>query len=345
MSQPTLLPGLRRLWRDHHNLQVGTDPGRAVILEFPDPAVARILDLLDGSHSEREVVRAAADLGLEEQAVTDVLATLRGAGLVVGARALLPAGLAEPSRRQLATELASLALTGAGRPADALRRRAAARVVVQGHGRLAAPIAAALAGSGVGHVEPALSGRARLDEAAMGGMLPADAGRPRATATADAVTRMAPAADTRALRQTPPSFVVQAGLTRPAGLAALSFARRRVPHLAVDVRDGIALVGPLVAAPGTPCLNCVDLHRQDRDPVWPALAAQLSTGPEQAIPCSLTTALLATGYVVEDVLAFIDGRSPQTVGTTIEILGAGRERRRRWSAHPRCDCSRFRRSR
>jgi bacteriocin biosynthesis cyclodehydratase domain-containing protein len=343
MSRPTLLPGLRRLWRDQYHLQLGTDPGRAVVLEFADPAMARVLDLLDGSRTHRMIIRDALALGIPEPATDTLLDALTGAGLAVGAHTLLPSGLPEPVRRRLTTEVAALALRGAGPPAAALRRRANAHVLISGHGRLAAPLAAALAAAGVGHVDPALTGRARLDDAALGGLLPGDADRPRATAAADAVIRIAPATNVRSLRQGTATFVVQAGTHRPAGLAALTYARRGVPHLAIDVRDGTVIIGPLVPPGGSPCLNCLDLHRRDLDPDWPALAAQLSTGPESTQPCAVSTALLAVGFATDEVLTYLDGGSPQSIGTTIEILGAGRQRRRTWSPHPRCDCSRTRR--
>ena len=49
-----------------------------------------------------------------------------------------------------------------------------------------------------------------------------------------------------------------------------------VPHLPMRVRaTGASVVGPLVIPGRTSCLVCADLHRTDRDPVWPALAAQL----------------------------------------------------------------------
>ncbi len=107
-------------------------------------------------------------------------------------------------------------------------------MLVSGYGRLAVPIAAALAEAGVGHVDPAVSGRTRPEDAALGGLLPSDADRPRATAAADAVIRIAPATNLRPLRDGTATFVVQAGAHRPAGLAALAYAKRNVPHLAVD---------------------------------------------------------------------------------------------------------------
>jgi bacteriocin biosynthesis cyclodehydratase domain-containing protein len=337
-----LVPGLRRLWRDRQAVQFGTDPRRAVVVEFADPALARVLDLLDGSRTESRVLRDAAALGIPETATSALLEVLRDGGLTVDTHSLVPAGLPEPVRRLLAPEIAALALRGEGPPATALRRRAAARVLVTGYGRLAVPIATALALAGVGHLDPALSGRTRLDDAAPGGLLPADADRPRGTAAAEAVTRAAPGAGVRPLRDGTATFAVQVGAPRPAGLAAAAYGRRRIPHLAIDVRDGVAIVGPLVPPGGSPCLACVDLHRRDRDPAWPALSAQLATGPDGPPPCSVATLLAAVGYAVDEVLTYLDGGTPQTLGTTIEVAGPGRERRRTWTPHPVCDCARRR---
>jgi hypothetical protein len=345
MSRPTLLPGLRRLWRDERSLQIGTDPRHAVVLEFADPTTARALDLLDGTRTAKMIIQSATELGIPEEATRSLLDGLDDAGLVMGAHALLPSDLTEPVRRRLAIEGAALALRGPGHPwpAEALRRRAAAHVLISGYGRLAAPIAAALAQAGVGHLDPALSGQASLDDAAIGGLLPADAGRWRSTAAGEAVVRVAPSTNLRPLRDGTATFVVRAGMHRPAELAALSYATRGVPHLCVDLRDGVAIVGPLVPPAGSPCLNCIELHRRDRDPAWPALAAQLSTGPDPIQPCTVSTALIAVGYAVDEVLTFLDGGVPQTIGTTIEITGPGRERRRNWPIHRRCDCARKRR--
>ncbi len=346
MTRPTLLPGLRLLWRDKHHLQVGTDPERALVLEFPIPAVAQVLELLDGSRSEDKLHRDAAALGIPATATTDLLASLRVVGLVVGAHTLLPQQLPEPARRRLATELAGLALQPARdeadtpTPAQALRRRAAARVLVNGHSRLVVPIAVTLLAAGVGQVVPVLAGQATLADAAVGGLTPADATRSRAQAAVDALSRTVPGARVGALTPDRATFIVQAGQAQPARLAALAAARRRVPTLVVDVRDGVAVVGPLVPPSGSPCLHCLDLHRSDRDPGWPRLAAQLAGGADAALACTVTTALAATAYAAHEVLASLDGRRPETVGATVEISAPGRERRRRWPPHPRCDCAR-----
>lgn len=334
LPRPTLLPGLRRLWRGRHQLQLGVDPARAVVLELPDARVANLLELLDGTRSERSVVaEAAARYQIRQADARALLDTLREAGLVVGAQSLLPNNLPDPVRRRLAQEAAALALRGSEQPAtpaQLLRRRHAARVVIAGYGQLVAPVAVALARAGIGHV----SGKPVAEIASM-------------------IRQLAPGTGTGPLRRRDTTFVVQIGSTGPAVLTAAGYAHRRMPHLAVSVRDGTAVVGPLVPPAGSPCLNCIELHRQDRDPQWPLLAAQLASEPPGGTaggaggtaagtaagePCAATTALAAASIAANEVLSWLDGASPSTIGASIEVAAPGELRRRSWPAHPRCHC-------
>jgi bacteriocin biosynthesis cyclodehydratase domain-containing protein len=98
------------------------------------------------------------------------------------------------------------------------------------------------------------------------------------------------------------------------------------------------VVGPLVPPTGGPCLNCLDLHRRDRDPAWPELAAQLATPGRE--PCAATTLLSAAGLAAGEVLRWLDGETPATVGAIVEVAGPGETRRRSWPPHPRCHCFR-----
>src|SRR5262249_30489850 len=186
--RPVLLPAVRRLWRDPHRLQLGTDPGRAMILELADPACAELLDLLDGTRTETALLRAAVRRGVRAEDASAMLTALAEAGFVLDARSLHAPDLAEPIRRRLDAEAAALALEArrpAGRPrsdarpgagpqagrgvADTLRRRLAAQVLITGASHLAVPIAAILASAGVGHLDPALRGVTRLADAAPAG--------------------------------------------------------------------------------------------------------------------------------------------------------------------------------
>ena len=120
----------------------------------------------------------------------------------------------------------------------------------------------------------------------------------------------------------------------------------RLPHLPVRVRDGVGVVGPLVIPGVTCCLVCVDLHRTDHDPAWPALAAQL----RDVIGCAdrptvLATAALALGQV-QRVIAGVragDGGAgcppPSSFNTSWELdVTTTTLSARRWPRHPLCGC-------
>jgi ThiF family protein len=235
---------------------------------------------------------------------------------------------------------AGIGPTGIGldTPAQILRRRAAAHVVVAGRGRLGAGIAVALAEAGVGHVHPDQAGAVRRAELSGGPLRAADVGRPRAEAVADAVARAAPHAETHPVRRGAATLIIQLGHDQPVALLAASHARRRQPHLPVAIREGAAVIGPFVPPTGAPCLNCVDLHRRERDSGWPGLSAQF--GGAAAEPCGVATILAATAYATAEALAFLDGGAPETMGAAVEIAAAGRFRRRTWPPHPGCDCGR-----
>jgi hypothetical protein len=327
-------------------LQLGLDPARAVLVELPDPRAARILDLLDGGRPERVVLAEAAVDGVSADDARALLDALHAAGLVLSAPSLYPSSLPHAARRRLAGEVGALALQrqrdGAS-PAQVLRRRAAARVVLAGWGRLGAPIAVALAEAGVGHIHPDVAGAVDPAELAGAPLTAADIGRPRAAAVADAIRRAAPETGTRTVRRGSASLVVQLGHDQPVSLLAAGHARRRQAHLAVAIREGAAVIGPLVPAAGAPCLNCIDLHRRDRDPGWPELSGHLDRpAPE---PCAVATLLAATGYATAEALTYLDGGTPATLGAAVEITTAGRLRRRTWPPHPDCLCARPRRRR
>lgn len=121
----------------------------------------------------------------------------------------------------------------------------------------------------------------------------------------------------------------------------------KVPHLAVRVRDGTGLIGPLVLPGRTSCLRCADLHRSDRDEAWPAVAAQLRHAVGTADRATvLATAALALHQVDRVVKAVRDtgevgpaDAPPPTLDTTLEFdVATGSTTSRRWTRHPRCDC-------
>src|SRR4051794_41898923 len=96
LPRPTLLPGLPRVWRTPHPLQLGLDAAHAVLLDLPEPRAARLLDLLDGSRSERLALAQAGGLGMRPDEATALLDTLHAAGLVVPAARPFPPATPRP---------------------------------------------------------------------------------------------------------------------------------------------------------------------------------------------------------------------------------------------------------
>jgi hypothetical protein len=342
LPRPTLLPGIPRIWRTPRTLQLGLDPARALLLDLPDPRAAKLLDLLDGTLPERAILHRAADLGIPPDDARALLDSLHAAGFILPAQGFLPPSLPGTTRRRLTPEATALALDRADNrslrsPAQTLRRRASAKVVVAGRGRLAAPIAVALAEAGVGHVDPDLPGPVTEEDLPGGPLHAADIGLPRRAAVAAAVQRAAPGTETRQTRRGSAALTIQLGYDQPVALLAAAHANRRQPHLAVTIREGAAVIGPLVPPAGGPCLSCLDLHRGERDAGWPELTAQL--GPDALQPCTVATLLAATAYATAEALAFLDGATPETLGAAVEITAPGRFRRRSWPPHPACGCT------
>jgi bacteriocin biosynthesis cyclodehydratase domain-containing protein len=234
---------------------------------------------------------------------------------------------------------------GGRHPDVVLSRRRHTAVVVYGAGRVGVPLAALLGAAGIGHVHLVDRGWVRPVDLAPGGAVATDLHRRRDEAGAAAVRRVAPETRTAELP-----------VHRPADLVVLTGDRcldtdlvdalhaGGTPHLAVSVRETTAIVGPLVLPGRTGCLRCADLHRTDRDPAWPLLAAQLS-GPRPPLaiePCEVTLAALAAALGAAQVLGHVAGEPPAALGTlggTLELAAPGwRIRRRGWPPHPACGC-------
>lgn len=115
-----------------------------------------------------------------------------------------------------------------------------------------------------------------------------------------------------------------------------------VAHLAVRVRDGTGLVGPLVVPGVTSCLDCADLHRRDRDAAWPAVVAQLRDTVGVADRATLlATAALALSQVnrVIGAVRGVDPDPPMSLNTTLEFdVHTGSIVARQWPKHPLCSC-------
>lgn len=335
-ARPVLKPALRRVWRDAATLQLGLDPGRAVVLEGLQPPDAQLLALLDGSRNVADVFGEADRAGCAPERAVRVMELLAAADALDDA---------PPDDPRLAPDLLSLSLqhAGAGAATRTLLRRRAARVVVQGAGRVGATLTGLLAAAGVGRLVVVDDAPVRPADLAPGGIRDQGSGD-RATAAVQPLRRRAPWQKVTTGRVVGAASTADLAIVAPAGsvpapevLAGV----RHLPHLLVVVRETTAYVGPLVLPGVSACLRCLHLARTDRDPRWAEVSAQLAGSGRDVDACDVTLASFAASTAAMQVLAHVDGgsRRATTIGGVLEFdLAHGRLRRRSVLPHPACGC-------
>jgi hypothetical protein len=109
-----------------------------------------------------------------------------------------------------------------------------------------------------------------------------------------------------------------------------------VVHLWAHLRDGCAVVGPLVVPGATSCQRCHDLHRTDADPAWPTLA--LAWEQQPAPPASTESVHVLVAAAARQSMAWLRGTRPASLGSTLEEQPDGQLVRVPFSVHPGCGC-------
>lgn len=126
--------------------------------------------------------------------------------------------------------------------------------------------------------------------------------------------------------------------------------RRDVAHLPVVFGDRGVTVGPSVVPGAGPCVRCLDLHRRDADPAWPAMAAQLHARGrfgESRLVSDAVSAVVA-GVVVAAVRGRSAGRDRTIARDRAGTVRSARSQRfdpargvwlpRTHLPHPECGC-------
>jgi len=309
--RPVLRPGTALLRRDRAHLQLGIEPGRAVVVR-DSPTVRALLTRLDGVRAQERVLAEC----LDPPAAAEALAALVGAGVVVDADEVRAAAV--PSEF---THL--LTRTDAGAAGVRLLARRVATVGLVANAPRADDLLVAagalLAGSGIGRLVAEPHVAARIPS--VGGWrhaLPSPQARPDVTLVAGSPVT---SAGTRALRAD------------------------RIDHLVVSQVDGVATVGPFVRPGVTACVGCVDQARTARDPSWSALTHQLGAAsatvpaPDLPGPRSRVLEAAASTWAVRDLLAHVEGDRVLCYGASLRFADDLVDHVvHRWERHPGCEC-------
>jgi hypothetical protein len=295
--------------------------------------------------------------GADAELVRRLLELLTASGVLLDAeRPLAPAELSATERARLDPDLASWSLLPAraaepstGLSPDPVRRfrvRRTAWVRVVGAGRVGALVASLLAAAGTGRVEVVDDRPVRAGDVAPGGHAVGSVGRRRGRSAAEAARAVSSSVRTDPADGRPDLVVLCPDGAVPGDHGALVAAG--TPHVVATAYERVAVVGPLVRPGRSACLTCLDLHRVDRDPGWPLVAAQLTArgrrldGQPFALSCDVVLATAAAALVSAAALAHVDdpGGDHDLVGARLELRPPGTApRRRSWAPHPRCGCT------
>ena len=337
-------PGLRRAWRAPGRLQIGLDAAHGLVLDGLTSGDELVLAALDGGCDARSLPARARRAGVSEARARELVDTLRRAHLLVPARTVRSrlARLPWAQRRAMGPDADVLSLVYPdGDGWHVLTQRRDRSVAVVGAGRIGLAVAVGLAVAGIGRVLVDDDTRVRDGDLSPGGFTEDDVGRRRGEVAADLVAALSPDTRTSARRDVRPDLLVLVGHGAVDPHRSDGLLREDVPHLAVLVRERDVVVGPLVLPGESACLRCLDLHRRDRDPEWPALVPQLAARSDGAGDGEESTlARLGAALAVSQALVHLDARfRPASVDATLEVtLPDGLVDVRPWSAHAACGC-------
>ena len=281
-QRPRLLPGLPVLWRGDGTVQIGLDPRHAVVVDRLSPDMVRVLRELDGRHTLQGLLDLGAQDGKDE--TRSELTGLLSA--LAGAGVLDRDSTDSPVAPQREPPPGLIGDAGIW----ALRTGRACADILAERGRTTV------------HVH----GSGRVGDALVAMLRSAGTGTVRRVAKRS---------------RSIPDFAVLIGPVLQDHQLRTTLMADGVPHLAVELHEVSAHVGPFVVPGRTSCLTCVDLRRSERDPAWGVVSSQLGTlAPPEELICAHGAAVVAAGQLLL-MLAHSGGAAgvPPTWNGAIEL--------------------------
>lgn len=328
-----LRAGAPVLWREDGATQIGTTPGRAVVLSGLEPAEQRVLEHL-GSRAD------PIDLGLTaHRAKASRPCAERLAGMLVAAGVVAPDEVPVPVTQDeiywdaLVVDARARSRCLAGATVGVLGSASGWAQARSGPKARPGPGVEAFTSGPQAPADPlVLALASHLAEAGVGAVLVHED-----QVTTQALERRHPALRAQAPLRARPEVTVCVSTGACDVVQERRLLQEDLSHLLVRVRETGVEVGPLVVPGRTACGLCVEMWHRDADPAWPVLTVQMRSLPRPALEALLTqqAAVLAARMVLDA----LTGRGQAWWGASVELSAVdplGVERR--WEPHPDCGC-------
>ncbi|MDR2373821.1 MAG: ThiF family adenylyltransferase [Bifidobacteriaceae bacterium] len=331
--------GLRVLWRNQHEIQIGSDPRLARTFWIEHPREFDVIQLLETDRTAAQLRRQLAAAGGRRERIDQLLREIRDAGLMNTTNHVTTAEMqVPPTRRDLLAAEAETRSLIEDDGWQTLAQRVNQRVSIYGLGRTGAHTAVALATSGVGLLQLIDSRPVRQRD--RGPIYSRESiGQPRAEALAEFIQRQDLDCETRTHgRLSRPDVAVMVGeeVADPARAAFLS--SHSIKHLSVVTAELSITCGPWVPERSGPCLRCQRLWAVENDPCWPGLATQRFTRSAVAARGEDPNLAAMAGHLAAtQVLEGLAGRRPPTLAHTVTVsLPAYELEWEEIATHPKC---------
>ena len=339
ITNPKLGPGVRFYERNQSQIQIGINPGSALII---DRNVGLTIGrLLTGAHSTSEICSQLVEAGHDLLSSKHFINQLIELGLVqpgpIAATYNHQNPVTEIQRFNLARETSG--------DLDQINKRIGCEISIRGANRLGMTVSLMLASAGFPNITVHDSTLINESDLTPWGASRIDVGIRRDVVAKNLVERMIKGASAhknslrfRCHRKIEVLLPDQrADFPWIPATSADQFVATDIPHLFAATSTSVSLISSVITPGKTPCLRCLHLHRCDQDPQWPIIDLQVSQNPvldSAGISLVLKTAMEVTQMISE----WVDGA--ESTDSYLLKLGGSLDAVETYPTyfHPSCGC-------
>jgi hypothetical protein len=339
MSNPKLGPGVRLYERSHSQIQIGINPGSALVVD--KKVGLTIQRLLTGANSTSEICKQLVDAGHDLPSSENFLTQLIELGLVepgpIAATHDHQNPVTEIQRLNLARETSG--------DLELINQRIGCEISIRGAGRLGMTVCLILASAGFPNITVHDSTLINESDLTPWGASRIDIGNRRDIVAKSLVERMIRGASAhknslrfRSHRKIEVLLPDQrADFPWISAISADQFVATDTAHLFAATSTNASLISSVIEPGKTPCLRCLHLHRCDQDPQWPLIDLQVSQNPvldSAGISLIMKTAMEVTRLISD----WVDG--VESANSHLIKLGKSLDAVETYPTffHPSCGC-------
>ncbi len=274
--------GVHILWRNKHEIQIGIDPTKSLIVDAQ--IGKRILELCDGTRTMQNVIDEMTQVASGRETICNLLNLLSNQGLLVGQEDFQSSEISIKKNAVLHNSDARfLAQRDLSHPATNFTNRLSADIHIYGGGRLGMTIALLLATGGFQKIFVKDEQLITASDLSAWGASRIDIGMRRDKVAMQLIERVQAGATQRTgsnqnsqahrLKILAPDCVADYPWISPD--QSDSCLTSDTPHIFATLAGSKSMKSSIIQPGINGCIRCMHSYLTDRDPAWPIVCAQL----------------------------------------------------------------------